>query len=129
MSAAFRAIGFRSASPLVGSPLPRLHVSPRRADGRLYVHDRLTGAELVVYTPRFNSQFRSGHRAGRWYVRPVDEVGVALRSVDFGTAREAVEAVARGAWRFRVIFPNPAEPAPRVSKPSPFRVVRDDSAS
>lgn len=128
MSAAFRSIGSSPSLSLVGSPLPRLHVSPRRPDGRLYVHDRLTGAELVVYTPLFNSQFRSGHRAGRWYVRPADEVGVALRSVGFGTAREAVEAVTRGAWRLRVVFPDPAEPATRAPKPSPFRVVRDDSA-
>ena len=129
MSTAYRAIGLRSASSLVGSPLPRLHVSPRRADGRLYIHDRLTSAELLVYTPVFNSQFRSGHRAGRWYVRPADEVGVTPRSVGFATAREAVEAIARGAWRLRVIFPEPAESTPLAGKPSPFRVVRDDSAS
>ncbi len=129
MSTAYRAIGSRSASLLVGSPLPRLHVSPRRADGRLYIHDRLTGAELLVYTPVLNSQFRAGHRAGRWYVRPSDEVGVTPRSVGFTTAREAVEAIARGAWRLRVIFPEPAEPAPRTVNPARFRVVRDDSAS
>lgn len=129
MSTAYRAIGSRSASLLVGSPLPRLHVSPRRADGRLYIHDRLTGAELLVYTPALNSQFRSGHRAGRWYVRPADEVGLSPRSVGFFTAREAVEAIARGAWRLRVIFPEPTESQPQVVKPAPFRVVCDDSAS
>lgn len=128
MSTAFRPIGVRSTFSLAGSPLPRLHVSPRRADGRLYIHDRLTGAELLVYTPAFRSQFRAGHRASRWYVRPADEVGLEPRSVGFATAREAVEAIARGAWRLRVIFPEPTGTKPRSAKPAPFRVVRDDSA-
>lgn len=129
MSAASQTIRPRVSFSLVGSPLPRLHVSPKRADGRLYVHDRLTGAELMIYTPRFNSQFRTGHRSGRWYVKPADEVGSTPRSIGFGTAREAVEAVARGAWRLRVVFPEPNEPAPRAAKLPRLRSFREDTES
>lgn len=129
MSAATQTIKPRGSFSLVGSPLPRLHVSPKRADGRLYVHDRLTGAELMIYTPRFNSQFQTGHRAGRWYVKPVDEVGSTPRSIGFTTAREAVEAVARGAWRLRVIFPDPIEPAPRAPKRPRLRIFREDDGA
>ncbi len=116
-------------APISAAPLPRLHVEPRQADGRLQVFDRATGADVVVYTPSFMSQFRTGHRAGRWYVRPTTEVGSVPQSVGFATAREAVEAVRQGAWRLRVVAPEPSLIAGRTTKAAPFRVIWGDSAS
>lgn len=93
-------------APIDAAPLPRVHAAPRQAAGTLRVFDRSTGGEMLVYTPTFKSQFDSGHRSGRWYVRPATGVGGAPCSLAFATAREAVEAVSADAWRLRVVAPD-----------------------
>lgn len=85
--------------PVHAAPLGRVHVGPKRPDGTLRVLDRPTGQMLLIYTPRFTAQFRAGHRAGRWYVRPALHVGAEPRSREFTSARSAVEAVEAGGWR------------------------------
>jgi len=100
-------------APLDAFALPRLHVEPRQAAGGLRVFDRPSGAYVLVYTPSYSSQFRSGHRAGRWYVRSITHVGGRPQSLAFDNAREAVEAVGRGAWALTAEKPAPAAP-PRL---------------
>lgn len=90
-------------APVDSSALPRTHLSRQRALGTFRLHDRPSGDEVIVYTPMFRSQFNAGHRAGRWYVRSVTSVGGAPCSVAFTTAKEAIDAVGRDAWRLRVI--------------------------
>jgi hypothetical protein len=84
--------------PVRATSVPRLHVEPRRPDGTLVVLDRFTGKQLMVYTPRFDQQFRAGHRSGRWYVRPFNYVGANPVSQSFCTARGAIDAVTAGHW-------------------------------
>jgi hypothetical protein len=84
--------------PVHATSVPRVHVEPRQPNGTLRVLDRPTGQQLIVYTPRFNQQFRAGHRSGRWYVRPVTYVGSDPQSSSFTTARAALEAVTAGRW-------------------------------
>ena len=97
-------------APLDGFALPRLHVEPRQAAGGLRVFDRPSSSYVLVYTPSHACQLRSGHRAGRWYVRPIAHVGGRPQSHAFETAREAVEAVGRGAWSLTAEAPVPATP-------------------
>ena len=88
--------------PVFATPVPRLHVEPRSPDGRLIVYDRALGERFVVYAPRFVSEFRGGHRAGQWYLRPVSDVGPAPRSLAFSTARAAIEALKAGRWSLSI---------------------------
>ncbi len=88
-----------SLLPVHALPVPKVHVEPRRPDGTIAVFDRPTGTQLVVYTPRFDRQFRAGHRSGSWYVRPLIELGSEPVSQDFPTAKAAIQAVAEGSWR------------------------------
>jgi hypothetical protein len=88
-----------SLLPVHALPVPKVHVEPRRPDGTIAVFDRPTGTQLIVYTPRFDRQFRAGHRSGSWYVRPLLELGGEPVSPDFPTAKAAIEAVAQGRWR------------------------------
>jgi hypothetical protein len=53
----------------------------------------------VVYSPRFVYQFRAGHHAGLWYLRPARDAGATPRSKGFHTAQAAVEALRGGVWR------------------------------
>ncbi len=108
-------------APLDRFALPRLHVEPRQADGGLRVFDRPSGTHVLIYTPQRACQFQAGHRAGRWYVRSTTHVGGAPQSLDFDTARAAVEAVGRGAWTSR---PTRAVGAPSTPR---LRVVWHDS--
>ena len=81
--------------PVFTTPVPRHHVESRAADGALVVHDRATSEQFVVYSPRFVDQFRAGHHAGLWYMRPARDVGATPRSRGFRTASRS-----RGAsWR------------------------------
>jgi hypothetical protein len=84
--------------PVHEPAVPRVHVEPRHPNGTFRVLDRFTGEYLLVYTPRFSVQFEAGHRAGCWYIRPVNHVGIDLRSQGFTTARAAIEAVTEGRW-------------------------------
>jgi hypothetical protein len=85
--------------PVFTTPVPRHHVERRAPDGSRLVHDRATSEQFVVYSPRFAYQFKAGHRAGLWYLRPSTEVEGTPHSAGFLTARSAVEAVRAGDWR------------------------------
>jgi hypothetical protein len=100
--------------PLHAAAVPRVHVGSRQPDGALRVFDRPTGQELLVYTPRFTAQFRAGHRAGLWYVRPLIYVGVGPQSQAFVTARRAIEAVSAGRWSLALAACIRSRPLPRV---------------
>jgi hypothetical protein len=107
-----RALAMLTLLPVFATPVPRLHVEPKAPDGRLIVYDRALGGQYVVYAPRFVSQFRDGHRAGQWYLRPVLDVGTVPRSVAFSTARAAIEALEAGRWN---LSSNPQyRPDPRL---------------
>ena len=93
-----QALAMLTLTPVFATPVPRLHIEPKAADGRLIVYDRALGGRYVVYAPRFVSQFRGGHRSGHWYVRPLSDAGNAPRSVTFSTARAAIEALKTGRW-------------------------------
>jgi hypothetical protein len=88
-----------SLLPVHALPVPKVHVEPRRPDGTIGVFDRPTGTQLIIYTPRFDRQFRAGHRGGSWYVRPLIELGSEPVSYEFPTAKAAIDAVAQGRWR------------------------------
>lgn len=107
-----RDLAMLRVAPVDSASLPRAHVAHRQVSGVLRLHDRPSGEDVLVYTPMFRSQFEAGHRAGRWYVRPVTSVGGTPSSVPFASAREAVDAVGRGAWRLRVVGRH-GEPAGR----------------
>jgi hypothetical protein len=93
-----QALAMLTLWPVFATPVPRLHVQPRAPDGRLIVYDRAMGEQLVVYAPRCVSEFRGGHRAGQWYLRPVADVGTTPRSRAFATPRAAIEALKVGRW-------------------------------
>ena len=93
------ALSMLTLLPVFTAPVPRHHVEPRAVDGSLMIHDRATSDLFVVYSPRFVSQFRAGHRAGLWYLRPATDVGVAPQSAGFRSSQAAVAALRGGAWR------------------------------
>jgi hypothetical protein len=97
-----RALAMLMRHPLSSAPVPRHHVEPRVVDGTLIVNDRASDEQFKVYTPRFLSQFRSGHHAGLWYLRPVADAGTTPRSRGFATARDAVEALRDASWSLSV---------------------------
>ena len=103
-----RALAMLTLLPVHAPAVPRVHVEPRHPNGTLRVLDRITGEQLLVYTPRFTAQFHAGHRAGRWYVRPVNHVGIDLRSHGFATARAAIEAVTAGRWSIGAAVAKPS---------------------
>jgi hypothetical protein len=92
------ALAMLTLLPVHAPAVPRVHVEPRHPNGTLRVLDRISGERLLVYTPRFTAQFDAGHRAGRWYVRPANHVGIDLRSHSFASSRAAIEAVTAGRW-------------------------------
>ena len=94
-----QALALMAQYPTTRVPLPRLHVAPVRHAGTLFVLDRASGERFAIYTPKYEAQFREGHRAGLWYARPVDSTGSRPISRGFSTAREAAEALKQGRWR------------------------------
>src|SRR4051794_5386824 len=62
--ASAQALAMLTLWPVHATPVPRVHVEPRRPDGTLRVLDRPTGQQLVVYTPSFAQQFRAGTAGG-----------------------------------------------------------------
>jgi hypothetical protein len=85
--------------PVFATPVPRHHVEPRGPDGSRLVHDRATNERFVVYSPRLVHEFRAGHRAGLWYLRPIAELDTTPRSAGYPSAHAAVEALRAGTWR------------------------------
>ena len=92
------ALAMLTRQPVFMASLPRFHVKPREVDGTLVVVDRASNEQFKVYTPRFMSQFRAGHRSGLWYLRPVGDIGLAPRSSGFRAASDAVEAIRSRHW-------------------------------
>jgi hypothetical protein len=113
-----RALAMLSLLPVHALPVPKVHVEPRRPDGSIAVFDRPTGTQLIVYTPRFDRQFRAGHCGGSWYVRPLIELGSEPVSLAFPTAKEAIDAVAEGRWRKGVRPSSRGSPLIRVIWPA-----------
>ncbi len=97
-SASVYALAMLTRQPVYSAPVPRFHIESRVVDASLLVADRASGERFQVYTPRFVSQFRAGHRAGLWYVRRTTDVEITPRSPGFATARDAVEALRAGSW-------------------------------
>ena len=93
------ALAMLTRQPMFVASLPRFHVKPRGVDGSLLVVNRASDEQFTVYTPRFIPQFRSGHRSGRWYLRPVGDLELSPRSSSYLTAHDAVEAIRSGHWR------------------------------
>jgi hypothetical protein len=85
------ALAMLTRQPIFAVPVPQLHVGPRGADGSVLVDDRASDRRFRVYTPRLDSQFREGHRAGLWYVRTLGDVEPAPKSPGFATPGAAVD--------------------------------------
>ena len=111
------ALAMLTLLPIHAPAVPRIHVEPRQPNGTLRVLDRITGERLLVYTPRFTAQFHAGHRAGLWYLRPVNQVGIDLKSHGFATARAAIEAVTAGRWSKGAAVAGRSDPVRRVIWP------------
>jgi hypothetical protein len=88
-----RALAMLMQRPIFAASLPQLHIGPRRTDGSMLVDDRATGRRVLVYTPRLNSQFRAGYRAGLWYLRAEGDAEPSPRSSGFPTAGAAVDTL------------------------------------
>ena len=102
-SSSAHALAMLTRQPVNSVPVPRFHISPRVVDASLLVADRASGEQFQVYTPRFVSQFRAGHRAGLWYVRRTTDLGVAPRSPGYETTRDAVEALRTASWNLSTL--------------------------
>jgi hypothetical protein len=101
--------------PVHVTPVPRFRVEARAPGGAVLVYDRAASEWFVVYVPRLVTQFRAGHGAGLWYLRPATDVGTAPRSRGYSTACAAVEAIRAGRWSLSI--PSGAQPR------APFRVI------
>jgi hypothetical protein len=102
-SSSVHALVMLTRQPVNAAPVPRFHISPRVVDASLLLTDRASGEQFLVYTPRFISQFRAGHRTGLWYVRRRTDLGVAPRSSGFETTRDAVEALRTESWNLSIL--------------------------
>jgi hypothetical protein len=98
--------------PISAVPVPQVHIGPRGADGSILVDDRASVRRFLVYTPRLDSQFRAGYRAGLWYVRTSGDVEPLPRSRGFPTAVAAIATL-----RFPQSLP------PQAVSPRPLRRV------
>ena len=92
--------------PIFADPVPQVHIGPRGADGSILVDDRASDRRFLVYTPRLDSQFRAGHRAGLWYVRTPGDVEPSPRSPGFSHCRRGHRYTSA-----------PPEPPPRAASP------------
>jgi hypothetical protein len=88
-----RALAMLMRQPVFAAPVPHIHIGPRGADGSRLVDDRASGRRFRVYTPRLNSQFRAGYRAGLWYLRTAGDVEPSPRSSGFLTPGAAVDSL------------------------------------
>jgi hypothetical protein len=87
------ALAMLTRQPVFAVPVPQIHVGPRAADGSILVDDRASSRRFRVYTPRLNSQFRAGYRAGLWYLRTAGDAEPSPRSPGFPTPDAAVETL------------------------------------
>jgi hypothetical protein len=109
------ALALLARHPITHTPIPRLHVDRVRQAGTLSVLDRASGDRFTIYTPRFESQFRDGHRFGLWYARPNNAPGTRPVSQGFATAKEAIDALRQGRWTLDHTPTRPLNgPLPRV---------------
>jgi hypothetical protein len=92
----FRAPSSPSVSPITAAASAASE--PKALDGTLLIHDRATSDSFVVYSPRFVRQFHAGHHAGKWYLRPLKDLGAAPCSRAFPAAGLAVDALRTGRW-------------------------------
>jgi hypothetical protein len=92
------AIAMLTLRPVFTTPIPRHRVEPKAPDGTLIIHDRTTHDSFVIYSPRFVHQFHAGHQAGKWYLRPLTDLGPAPCSQAFPAAGLAVNALRAGRW-------------------------------
>ena len=91
--ASAHALAMLTLHPVFSTAVSRLHVGPRGTDGSMLVDDRASGRRFRVYTPRLDSQFRAGYRAGLWYVRTPGDVEPSPRSPGFPTAGAAIDTL------------------------------------
>jgi hypothetical protein len=77
--------------PVFATPVPQVHIGLRGTDGSILVDDRASDRRFLVYTPRLDSQFRAGYRAGLWYLRAPGDVEPSPRSPGFPTAVAAID--------------------------------------
>jgi hypothetical protein len=87
------ALAMLTLQPIFSASVPRLHVGPRGTDGSMLVDDRASGRRFRVYTPRLDSEFRAGYRAGLWYVRTSGDVEPSPRSPGFATPGAAIDTL------------------------------------
>jgi hypothetical protein len=111
-----KALAMLIQNPITHAPIPRMHLAPVKSVGTLIVHDRASGERFRIYTPKFESQFRAGHRYGFWYARPVNTTGAQPASRGFATARDAVDALRQGRWSL-------ADPVDKTAPKSLVRII------
>jgi hypothetical protein len=87
------ALAMLTRQPIFAASMPQIHVGPRAADGSILVDDRASNRRFRVYTPRLNSQFRAGYRAGLWYLRSAGDADPSPRSTGFPTPSAAVDTL------------------------------------
>jgi hypothetical protein len=87
------ALAMLTRQPIFAASVPQIHVGPRAADGSILVDDRASNRRFRVYTPRLNSQFRAGYRAGLWYLRSAGDADPSPRSPGFPTPSAAVDTL------------------------------------
>jgi hypothetical protein len=93
-----KALAMLIQNPITHTPVPRMHLAPVKTAGTLIVHDRASGERFRIYTPKFEAQFRAGHRYGLWYACPANATGPQPASRGFANARDAVDALKQGLW-------------------------------
>lgn len=86
-----QALAMLTRQPISAAPIPRVHVGKRSADGSILVDDRALDRRFLVYTPRLESQFRAGYRAGLWYVRTPGDAEPSPRSPGFPDPVAAID--------------------------------------
>jgi hypothetical protein len=87
------ALAMLTRQPVFAVSVPQVHIGPRAADGSILVDDRASNRRFRVYTPRLNSQFRAGYRAGLWYLRTAEDAEPSPRSPGFPTPGAAVDTL------------------------------------
>jgi hypothetical protein len=108
------AMAMLTLRPVFATAIPRHRVEPKAPDGTLTIHDRATRDSFVVYSPRFVHQFHAGHQAGKWYLRPLADLGTAPCSPAFPAANLAIDALRIGRWSISAEFSYRSSKSPRI---------------